>query len=507
MNVKSTRRQLLAGAAMLGAARVASTGQAEAGRRAGRVRVVFLTGASDLPYHHWRESTDFLRGVLERTGRFDVKVIEEVRGITPATLQPFDVAVLNYNGPRWGAPAESAIEAFVRAGKGLVSFHGVTYGEFYGMVPDNGWKASPKGDRGWAAYGDVVGATWDPPKIGHGPRHVFQVKWTDRAHPVSSGLDADFQANDELYHKLNLKPAAHVLATAYDDPATGGTGRDEPIVWASRFGAGRTLHITLGHDLSALWQSGFLTAFARGSEWAATGAVTLPAHVAAVAAPNRAVRVLLVTGGHPFPTAFYSVLDGYTDIVWEHAASQREAYRDGLAERYDVLVLHDLANDLGEAERASLRAYIEAGKGIVSTHHAIVDYTAWPWFHESVIGGKYYEKSLDGHPASAYKEGVEFVARATAAGARHAVLTGVPPIPVHDEVYRNMWFAPGIEVLMETDHPLNDKSVVYTGVHPKARSIYIQMGHSASTHRHPGYRRLVHNSILWCARRQEGFGA
>ncbi len=502
MESKPTRRQLLAGAALLSAtARRVSAQTASTAKASDHVRVVILTGSSDLPYHHWRESTEFLRGVLERTGRFDVKVIEEVRGITSSTLEDFDVAVLNYNGPRWGAPAESAIEAFVRGGRGLVSFHGVTYGEFYGMVFNGGWKAPANGDRGWAAYGDLIGATWDPPKVGHAPRHVFQVKWTDRDHPVSRGLDVEFQANDELYHRLDLKPAAHVLATAYDDPAIGGTGREEPIVWTSTFGKGRTLHITLGHDLSALQQTGFLTTFARGVEWAASGAVTLPARIEAAAVPKDPVRLLVATGGHPFPTAFYTLFEGYDDIVWQHATTLREAYQENMAARFDVLLLHDMYNDIGDAERANLRAFLGAGKGAVSTHHSIVDYTAWPWFHEQVIGGKYYEKAVEGHPASAYKEGVEFIATPTLAGSRHPVTAGIGPIPVHDEVYRDMWHAPGIGVLMETDHPLNDKPVVYTGVHPQARSVYIQMGHSASTFRHPAYRTLVHNAIRWCARR------
>jgi type 1 glutamine amidotransferase len=336
---------------------------------------------------------------------------------------------------------------------------------------------------------------------------VFDVKWTDGTHPVSDGLAGTFQANDELYHRLDLKPAAHVLATAYDDPAIGGTGRDEPIVWTSTFGAGRTLHITLGHDLSALQQTGFLTTFARGVEWSATGRVSLPARIEATAAPADPVRVLVATGGHPYPTAFYTLFEGHDDIAWDHAMTQREAYRENMAAHFEVLVLHDMYNEIGEAERANLRAFIEAGKGVVSIHHSIVDYTAWPWFHEEVIGGKYYEKALEGHPCSFYKEGVEYIARPTQAGASHPVTAGVGPIPVHDEVYRDMWHAPGIQVLMETDHPLNDKPVVYTGVHPQARSVYIQMGHSASTFRHPTYRTLVHNAIRWCARRPKGAGA
>jgi type 1 glutamine amidotransferase len=507
MNSKLSRRHWLAGAALAGvpwnaaAMESSATGSGAISAPAARLRVLILTGGSDLPYHHWRESTEFLRGVLERTGRFDVKVEEEVGGISPATLRPFDVLVLNYNGPRWGAQAEGAIEAFVRGGKGLVSFHGVTYGQFFGMVYDGHWKASPTGDRGWAAYADLIGADWDPPKIGHGARHVFPVKWVDREHPVSQGLEESFQANDELYHRLDLKPRTHVLATAFSEPASGGTERDEPIIWTTGFGQGRTLHLTLGHDLSALHQTGFLTAFARGLEWAATGAVTLPARIEAEAHAANPVRVLVATGGHPYPTAFYTLFEGYDDIVWQHATTQREAFTRDMAAQYDALVLHDMYDQIGEPERDNLRAFIEAGKGIVSVHHAIVDYTSWPWFYEQVIGGKFFVQAVEGHAASAWKEGVDYIVRPTQLGASHPVTRGIGPIPLHDEVYRGMWQAPGIQVLMETDHPLNDRPVVYTGLHPKARSVYVQMGHSASTHRHPAYRRLIYNALVWSAGR------
>ena len=51
-----------------------------------RIRVLVLTGESDSQYHDWRSTTPFLEGLLEKTGRFDVHVEEEVRGITAATL-------------------------------------------------------------------------------------------------------------------------------------------------------------------------------------------------------------------------------------------------------------------------------------------------------------------------------------------------------------------------------------------------------------------------------------
>jgi type 1 glutamine amidotransferase len=48
---------------------------------------------------------------------------------------------------------------------------------------------------------------------------------------------------------------------------------------------------------------------------------------------------------------------------------------------------------------------------------------------------------------------------------------------------------------------MNDHPVVYLGPQPGGHAVYIQLGHGSFTHRHPGYRKLVHNAILWAAGR------
>jgi uncharacterized protein len=458
-----------------------------------KVKVLVITGQTDLPYHDWRASTPFLRDKLDATGRFEINVIEEPRGINREALAGYDVLLLNYNGPRFSRASEQAIEAFVRAGKGIVAFHGVSYGEFFGQVQkDKRWTAPGNGDPGWTAYAEMIGSTWKPENIGHSTRHVFTVTYTDKQHPIAAG--ESFTANDELYHKLDLKPNAHVVARAYSDPAKGGTGREEPIIWTTSFGSGRGVHLTLGHDLSSMAQPGFLAALARSLEWAATGAVAPPPAKAA-----RKPRVLVVTGGHSFPAAFYSLFEGPPELDWTTAATQPEAFGNKLAGRFDVIVFHDMGETIGEKEKANLTEFVESGGGIVSIHHSIVDYTSWPWWYEQVIGGKYFVNAVEGHAKSEYKEGVNFTAVPVPAMAKHPVMAGVPPLPVHDEAYRGMWRAPGITVLMETDFPLNDKPVVYLGPAEKARVVFIQLGHSAETMRYPGYRRLVRNAIRWAA--------
>ena len=235
------------------------------------VRVLFLTGQTDLPYHDWHESTPYLKDILEKTARFEVEVLSEVKGVSNSTLASYDALILHYNGPRWGKDTERAIEDFLRSGKGMIAIHGVSYGPFYGQ---NLERRVMDGEP-WPAYAEMMGMYWKLENIGHSKRHEFSVDWVDRDHPISQGLAPTFVADDELYHKMDFLGNVHVLATAYSDPAVGGTGKEEPIVWTVSFGEGRIVHTSLGHDLKAMAQPGFVDVFARGTEWAATGEVTL----------------------------------------------------------------------------------------------------------------------------------------------------------------------------------------------------------------------------------------
>lgn len=460
------------------------------------VRVLIVTGASDEPHHHWRETTAAIREGLAACGRFEVTTNEEPRGLSAAALEDYDVVLLNYNGPRFPQTAEAALEAFVASGKGFAAFHQASYGTFFGMELRGGhWIAGPAG-TGWQAFPRMIGAHWAPADIGHARRAVFAVDWTGPEHPVSRGLQRSFVANDELYHKLKLDSSAQVLADAMSRPEIGGTGKREPQIWTNRFGQGRVFFTTLGHDTEAWYQTGLMQALARGLEWAATGDVSPSATREA-----DPVRVLVVTGGHAYPTAFYGMLDSLTGVVWTHATNPEEAFKQPLQDRYDVLLLHDMHEITSENTRARLQAFVEAGKGVVAVHHAIVDYTDWPYWQEQVIGGKYLPKAGEGHPASQFHEGVEFEVTPAPGKAGHPVLRGVGPLWVHDEAYRGMWFSKGIQVLMQTSCPENDPPVVYIGPHPKARVVYVQLGHSARTMGEPHYRTLIRNSVFWAARR------
>ena len=269
----------------------------------GAIRALILTGQNN---HDWRATTPLLRTLLLNTGRFDVRVNEEPTGMTSATLAPYDVVILNYNGPRLGRVAEEALENFVRSGKGLVGVHGANWA-FSGLVvlAENS-RPTDILESPWAEFKQMIGGVWSDktPASGHAPRHKFQVKFVDRKDPITAGLASEFEADDELYHNIHMAANVHILATAYDDPRNtpesaaatvsetvrqsaasspargkmprldmNPTGKDEPVLWTVQYGKGRTFYTALGHDVKAMEMPGFATTFVRGVEWAGSGTV------------------------------------------------------------------------------------------------------------------------------------------------------------------------------------------------------------------------------------------
>jgi hypothetical protein len=391
---------------------------------------------------------------------------------------------------------EKAVVNFVQQGKGLVSVHAANYA-FSGMeVLFDNHKPSGLFQPPWPEYFDMIGGWWTmgPPKTAHAPRHCFTVKFVDRAHPVAKGLPESFRVSDELYHSPKMSPAAHILATAYDDPANGGTGKDEPIIWTVNYGQGRTLYTALGHDLSAQMESGYVSTFTRGVEWAATGAVTLSADGKLPSSEPPPLRTLVVTGGHPYATTFYTVFEGAADIHWTHALSNHEAYRNDLRGKYDVLVLYDYTQEITDAEKTNLRNFVEAGKGVVVLHHAIADYQDWEWWYKDVVGGKYLLKAEGATPGSTYLDNQEACVKPVL---RHPITAHISVMHLWDETYKGMWISPNVQVLLRSDAPTSDGPVAWISPYEKSRVVYFQLGHGESVHLHPAYRQLVQDAIRW----------
>jgi len=263
-------KNFVIGAFLLGTATLAP---AQAPQATARLQALIITGQNG---HDWRAAEPVLRKILEDSGRFEVRMIEEFRGGGPDTLAPYDVVILNYYekkqpGLRWRERADTALTNYVRGGKGLVVYH-----------------FSTAAFEGWTEYEKMCAGNWRPNNGHHSARHDFKVDIKDSDHPITRGMKAAFpQPNDELYANLKWQPADsyHVLATAWDDHSLyqgkarqpiPGPGLNQPMLWTVNYGSGRVFVTALGHDPDAMGSAGFISTLARGTEWAATGNVTIP---------------------------------------------------------------------------------------------------------------------------------------------------------------------------------------------------------------------------------------
>jgi hypothetical protein len=279
-----------------------------------RLDVLIVNGQSN---HAWQETTAAISGTLLNTGRFNVDVSTTPGpGLPPSSWagwQPqfanYDVVVIVYKGEMWPAAIRASFEAYIAGGGGAVIFH-APLATFFPphLLP---------GEVEWTAFSDMLGLGWRPSTLGtrivvddatndplffppplggssnHGVQHSFTVKARRPAHPIMAGVPMEWlHGKDELYHAMR-GPAQNieVLASAFSNLATGGTGVHEPMVWTVTHGAGRVVTTAMGHRWfgegygapgtpaengpDALNCVGFQTILARSAEWAGAGNVTI----------------------------------------------------------------------------------------------------------------------------------------------------------------------------------------------------------------------------------------
>lgn len=263
-----------------------------------RVRVLIIDGMNN---HDWVAGTRAIRQILEASGRFTVEVsTTPPRPDDPAWAQwrpdfsRYDVVINNFNGGhlatgvRWPAAVEQALDDYVARGGGLVIFHAANnaflawprYNEMIGL----GWRDPAFGP------GLVLGQDGRPeivpagagPKPGHGPRHDFVITTREPRHAITKGMPREWlHPAEQLTHGQHgpadtLKQLT-VLTYAWSKDSL----RREPMDWVRRWGKGRIYVTMLGHTWKKernpnLQCTAFAALLARGTEWAATGRVTLP---------------------------------------------------------------------------------------------------------------------------------------------------------------------------------------------------------------------------------------
>ena len=238
----------------------------------------------------WPNTTRMMKRYLEETKLFQVYVATTAPKGKDEQFKPdfsqYRVVISNYNGADWPADTQAAFVEFVRKGGGFVVVHAANnafgnWKEYNEIIGLGGWGGRNERSGPYVYLDDagkLVRNTDKGPGGHHGAQHPFTVIVRDAEHPITKGMPAQWlHANDELYDFLR-GPADNmtVLATAFATKDKGGSGRHEPMLFTVTYGQGRIFHTPMGHADYSQECVGFIAAFQRGTEWAATGQVTLP---------------------------------------------------------------------------------------------------------------------------------------------------------------------------------------------------------------------------------------
>jgi type 1 glutamine amidotransferase len=256
---------------------------------AGKINVLIIDGQNN---HNWKATTPVIQDILEKTGHFNVTVLTSPPREAPAEawalfrpdFAKYKVIFSNYNGADWPVDVQKSFESYMAHGGGLVIYHAANnpfpnWVEWNKMVGLS-WQGPDFGDRITVDdNGEVIRTPkGQGPGAGHGPQHPYDVVVRDPKSPIMKGLPLTWlHTSDELYHGQR-GPAVnmHILATAYSDKDKGGTGANEPMVYVISYGKGRVFVDLMGHDVPQTSAPDSATLLARGTEWAATGKVTIP---------------------------------------------------------------------------------------------------------------------------------------------------------------------------------------------------------------------------------------
>jgi uncharacterized protein len=254
------------------------------------IRVMLLDGEQAGAYHNWRETSPYLKKMLDQAGLFAVDVVTappaggDFAGFKPEWSK-YQVVVANYDVPdeRWSDALKASFVQYISNGGGLVSVHAAdnafpNWKEYNLMIGVGGWRGRNEkwGPHFYYQDGKLVADTSPGSAGSHGSRLPYKIVNQVTSHPITSGLPREWMhVADELYANMR-GPGENmtVLSTAWSDPTNRGTSHDEPILMVIAYGKGRIFHTVLGHDIAALNCVGFIATYQRGAEWAATGKVT-----------------------------------------------------------------------------------------------------------------------------------------------------------------------------------------------------------------------------------------
>ena len=221
------------------------------------------------------------------------------------------------------------------------------------------------------------------------------------------------------------------------------------------------------------------------------------------------IRVLFVSGGHPFDEAgFKAMLDSFPQIQYQHVRfpDAWSLMKPDLAKDYDVLLLYDMYQpELSDEQKANFVQLFKTGIGVFALHHTVCGHIHWDTYYDMVGGRIFYEggrvfRGVE-YPASTCVEGQDIPIEVV--DKTHPITRGVENFTIHDEAYGNILVHPEVKVLLKANHPLQTPQTGWLWHYGKSPVFTLMLGHDRLAYENPNFRKIVIQGIEFLAKERK----
>ncbi len=219
---------------------------------------------------------------------------------------------------------------------------------------------------------------------------------------------------------------------------------------------------------------------------------------------SKKIKVLVVTGGHPYDKpAFDKLLSSFPELVISKAElpKDRDRLAPGLEKEIDVLLLYDQDNSpLTEQQKQNFIELLRRGIGVFALHHHLSAHQDWDE-HFDLIGGRdFWQKEINQfrgkkYPRSTFIDDVSI--NVQIADPNHPITAGVKPFVIQDEAYGKCPVHPDVHLILSTVCPQATFQIAWTWKYGASPIFVNMLGHGPSAWNQPEFRRIFIQAIHW----------
>jgi uncharacterized protein len=214
---------------------------------------------------------------------------------------------------------------------------------------------------------------------------------------------------------------------------------------------------------------------------------------------NNAIRLAVVTGGHPYDAMSFGDLMRSLPGVCFDVQSVQDICTDfgDYVRHYDVIVFYNMTQQTPQDKYAwdcvskeKILQIFDRGQGVCLLHHSILAFPDWPlWGEVCGIADRSfkYHMSVD----------MDFKVMSS----DHPITRELDDFSMIDEAYEMNSADDSSAILLSADHPKSMKSIAWTRRFGQSKVFCYESGHDKQAFNHPRFREILYRGILWLADR------